>query len=66
MGKAEEAVKYIKRIVIWPSTNAKIKELYDKLVKMVPKEEEKREVTQVYHSRKRSFLKKLRNQTRKK
>lgn len=42
--KLDDAVKYIKRIVIWPSTDDKVKKLYKELVNSDPKAEEEKEV----------------------
>lgn len=63
IGKVEEAIQYIKRIVIWPSTTAKIKELYNELVERSPKEEEKKEVKYLNYNRNLNYLKASKNPT---
>jgi len=64
MGEVDKATKYIKRIVIWPSTNAKIKELYYELLKQGPKEEEKKEVKYINHNRNHNYSKASKNLTK--
>jgi len=45
MKQTEEAKRYIKRIVIWPSTNRAVKALYKELVKRNIAKQEKDEVS---------------------
>ena len=44
MEKTDKAIEHIKRIIIWNSTDNKIKDLYNELIKLNPKDEEIEEV----------------------
>jgi len=45
--RIDEAVKHIKRIVIWPSTDLKIKALYKELVKLDARDAEELDVIDI-------------------